>query len=233
MIDIEKYDGRYLHDRRSENGLKWSLVEQERDLPLILKMRTNGHTFDEIALKLNSERTYIVTARQIQYYYNTRMKEIELINNSDEALEEARNTILEELRWVKGEALRKWQELKVINFTEEVQRKVDRTEDEDEDSEAKPPVKAFSIKKQGLIEQTSAKWLEIVMNCVKLEATYLGVGNVEIKDDMVLIMSLKNKVLDDGQRASMPPITSEEQLLETIELEEYLPAFRITDGEEE
>jgi hypothetical protein len=230
---VEKYKDTQLTDRRSNFGITWSPYEQEKDFPYIVKLRLRGSTFDEIAEILNNERGYFVTPRKVQYLYVSKMKTIEVSKAADDAVEEAREMILEEIMWLKSECLKQWQAAKELNYVEEVsQSKKVGQADTDDAEELGQSSKAFSKKRTGQIEPYHSKWLELYKDLLKMEGTYRGLDNAIGGEDAMLILKMKTIVLDGGGKSSRPPITSEEELLEFVDLDEFSSPLFFRDEEE-
>lgn len=217
--------------RRPHSTFSRSELEELQDFDEMCVMRGEGASWEDITNALNEVRPYVTTAHDNRKVYLREMKNKIIVQNTDEAAEMERARILDDLDWVYNEAARKWQELKKLDYVDEISGRVtdpnQSSEDqEDDDGLPVPPANKYSKKKVGLVEQHGAKYLEIMLKISLERAKITGVSTYESKS-MELIEILKNKVLDDGGKARGIKFTSEEEVLAAFE-----PAEVIVDIEE-
>ncbi len=212
-MDLTRYIHVNLHNRRTQHGNKRCEFDEEVDFPYMVELRQAGATWEEITELLNQNRNYYTTVRSNRDLYDKKMRNIIVVKTSEDSAEAERTRLLDDLDWVSNQALRKWQELKDIQYQDEVSGLSDDSEDVyDEDDFTIKPKKKYSKKKMGLVEQHQAKYLEIVLKVVEMKAKLTGANVIE-RHEIDIIDLLKNKILDDGGAAKSAKITSEEEVM--------------------
>ena len=224
-------DERKVSLRRPQSTFARSEFEELQDFQEICIMRGEGASWEEVTMALNEVRPYVTNVHDNRKVYLREMKNKIIVQNTDEAAEMERARILDDLDWIYSEAARKWQELKKLDYVDEISGRVtdpnQQLEDqEDDEGLPLPPSNKYSKKKVGLVEQHGAKYLEIMLKVSLERAKITGASTYESKS-MELIDMLKNKVLDDGGKARGIKFTSEEEVLAAFE-----PAEVIVDIEE-
>ena len=228
-MDLARYKDVKLSLRRPTKGSMRSEYEAEEDFIYICALKAENATWDEITALINANRDYYTTEQQNRNLYYQKMRNAELKSNSDEAAEQEKLRHLDTVDWVEREAMKKWQELKDIQYQDEVSGRVDDIADEDEEGNVLPK-KQYSKKKIGLVEQHQAKYLDLIMKAVELRAKLTGGFSVD-KKELDLIDILKNKILDDGETPRGIKFTSEEEVIAAYI--DASPAFIIEENLEE
>ena len=228
-MDLTRYKDVKLSLRRPTKGSMRSEYEAEEDFIYICQLKAENATWDEITALINSSRDYYTTEQQNRNLYYSKLRNAELKSNSDEAAEQEKLRHIDTVDWVEREAMKKWQELKDIQYQDEVSGKVGDATEEDEDGNVIPK-KQYSKKKIGLVEQHQAKYLDLILKTVELRAKLTGGFSVD-KKELDLIDILKNKILDDGDRPKGIKYTSEEEVVAAYM--DASPAFIIEENLEE
>ena len=212
-FDLTKYADIKLGVHRTDNGNKRSEMEESQDLVYMIELKQAGATWEEITDLLNSQRTYYTTVKQNQNLYFTKLKHMITKASEDDALELERSKLLDDVEWVAQQAKRKWQELKDIQYQDEISGRVESADvNDDTDDEGNPVTsKKYSKKKVGIVEQHQAKYLDIVLKSVETRGKLLGLNTFE-KKDLTIIQLLQGKILDDGGAPLNRKIGSEEEI---------------------
>jgi len=193
-----------------------SEYEAYEDFNLMVDLKAQGLTFEEITLALNDKRDYKTNVKENRSLYFKLFKSLALTQKAQASAEEEKERILDDLDWVLFHAQRKWQSLKDVDYQDEISGKVDGDDGPDatfdeEGNEVPVPKKKWSKKKVGLVEQHQAKYLDIILKVVQMRAKFVGLDQLEGKD-LTIIEILKSRTLDDGGKASTPALRSEDEV---------------------
>ena len=213
-MDLVQYSHIKLSAKRGNETTR-SERDREIDFVYMVQLRQAGASWAEITELINAERPYYTTEKGNRDLYNKRLVDATVKASADDAAEDSRTELLNELDWMYAQVIAKWQKLKNVDYVEEISGLLksgdDETEEFDENGELIVKGKKYSKKKIGLNEQHQAKYVDLALKIIEMKAKMTGAMAIE-KHEISIVDLLKGKVLDDGGKAKGVKISSEEDL---------------------
>jgi len=217
-MDLTRYSGIKISSKRGlKGGGSRAEIDLELDFVYMVELRKAGATWEEITELINRERPYYTTVKMNKNLYNKQVRLALISEDTKQAAQDIKDDILEEYEWVYSQAVGKWNELKDVQFQDEISGLVGENTEINDDGE-EVVKKKYSKKKVGLVEQHQSKYLDIALKALDGKGRLTG-ANIQAAEEMSLIEILRNKVLDDGGYAQSIVMTSEEEVIRT-----YLPS---------
>lgn len=212
-MDLIQYSHIKLSTRRGNETTR-SERDLEVDFEYMVRLRQAGASWFEITELINADRPYFTTEKANRDLYNRRIVAATIKASADDAAEDARTELVNELDWMYSQVIAKWQKLKNVDYVEEISgllKSDDAEEEFDENGELIVKGKKYSKKKVGLNEQHQAKYVDLALKIIEMKAKMMGAMAIE-KHEISIVDLLKGKVLDDGGKAKGVKISSEEDL---------------------
>lgn len=211
-MDLIQYSHIKLSARRGGEQTR-SEKDVDIDFEYMVRLRQAGASWAEITELINAERPYFTTEKANKDLYNRKVVDATIRASADDAAEESRSDLLNELDWLYSQVIYKWQKLKNVDFVEEISGLLPSDGDDenlDDDAPTSKP-KRYSKKKIGINEQHQSKYMDLALKILEMKAKLTGAMAIE-KHEISIVDLLKGKVLDDGGKAQGVKISSEEDL---------------------